>query len=92
MTEKYISSQGLLIQSVHWLLLIRLQAKKPYLEILLMRTIYYQIPLIANKYLPLNARGLWMYDFFQAVVSSMNYYKQKSIGHMPRNVISFKIE
>jgi hypothetical protein len=32
MTEKYISSQGLLIQSVHLLLLIRLQAKKPFLK------------------------------------------------------------
>ena len=38
MTEKYISSQGLLIQSVHLLLLIRLQAKKPILEILPIRT------------------------------------------------------
>ena len=50
MTEKYISSQGLLIQSVHLLLLIRLQAQKPFFEILLMRTTgqlvwkdYYQI-------------------------------------------------
>ena len=29
---------------------------------------------------------------FQAVVSQMNYYKKKSISHMPRNFISFEIE
>ena len=39
MMEKYISSQGLLIQGVYLLLLIRLQSKKPFLEILHLRTI-----------------------------------------------------
>ena len=40
MMEKYISCQGLLIQGVYLLLLIRLQSKKPFLHILLMRTIH----------------------------------------------------
>ena len=91
MMEKYISCQGLLIQGVYLLLLIRLQSKKPFLEILLMRTII-QITSIANKYLQLLWEGYRFMTCFQAVVSAMNYHKQKSISYMPRNFISFKNE
>ena len=61
MTEKYISSQGLLIQSVHLLLLIRLQAKKPILEILPIRTTF-----DCKQISTTTVGGLWIYELFSS--------------------------